>query len=65
MLKDIEEDGRNINLVLKSMASRSQLPRGLRHELSSLASTLGSWVRITLKTWMSVCMFILFVSFRV
>jgi hypothetical protein len=25
---------------------RSQWPRGLRHELSSLALTLGSWVRI-------------------
>jgi hypothetical protein len=24
------------------------------HELSSLARTLGSWVRIPLKTWMSV-----------
>jgi hypothetical protein len=26
--------------------SRSQWPRGLRHELSSPAPTLGSWVRI-------------------
>jgi hypothetical protein len=32
-------------------------PRGLRHELSSLARTLGSWVRIPLKAWMfGVCM---------
>jgi hypothetical protein len=38
---------------------RSQWPRGLRHELSSLARTLGSWVRIPLKIWMSVCAFIL------
>jgi hypothetical protein len=30
-------------------ASRSQLPRGLSHELSSLVRTLGSWVRIQLK----------------
>jgi hypothetical protein len=29
--------------------------RGLRHELSSLARILGSWVRIPLKSWMSVC----------
>jgi hypothetical protein len=34
-------------------ASRSQWPRGLRHEISSLARTLGSWVRIPLETWMS------------
>jgi hypothetical protein len=33
---------------------RSQWPRGLRHELSSPAGTMGSWVRIPLKTWMSV-----------
>jgi hypothetical protein len=29
--------------------------RGLRHELSSFARTLRSWVRIQLKAWMSVC----------
>jgi hypothetical protein len=39
---------------------QSQWPRGLRHELSSLARTLGSWVRFPLKSWMSVlCAFIL------
>jgi hypothetical protein len=39
---------------------RIQFPRGLRHELSSLARTLGSWARIPLKAWMSVfCEFIL------
>jgi hypothetical protein len=31
----------------------SQWPRGLRHELSSLARTLGSWAEIPLKAWMS------------
>jgi hypothetical protein len=36
---------------------RSQWPRGLRYELSSLARTLGSWFRIPLKAWMSVCGF--------
>jgi hypothetical protein len=32
-----------------------QWPRCLRHEMSSPAPTLGSWVRIPLKAWMSVC----------
>jgi hypothetical protein len=36
---------------------RSQGPRGLRHEMSSPAQTLGSWVRIPLETWMSVRLF--------
>jgi hypothetical protein len=36
-------------------ACRSQWPHGLRHELSSLDQTLGSWVRIPLETWKSVC----------
>jgi hypothetical protein len=36
---------------------RSQQPRGLRHELSSLTRALGSWVQIPLKAWMFVvCM---------
>jgi hypothetical protein len=38
---------------------RSQWRRGLRQEISSLARTLGPWVRIALKAWMSVCAFIL------
>jgi hypothetical protein len=37
---------------------RSQWPRGLSHELSSTARTLGSWVRIPRKAWMSVCFFL-------
>jgi hypothetical protein len=36
---------------------RSQWPRGLRHELSSPARQLGSWVRITFEAWMSVCVY--------
>jgi hypothetical protein len=36
---------------------RSQWPRGLRHELSSLARTLWSWVRIPLEVWMSLRLF--------
>jgi hypothetical protein len=39
------------------VSCRSQWPRGLKHELSSLARTLGSWVRIPLRAWMfGVCM---------
>jgi hypothetical protein len=40
---------------------RSQWSRGQRLELSSLARTLGSWVRIPLKAWMSGCAFIFYV----
>jgi hypothetical protein len=39
---------------------RSQWPRGLRRELSSLARMLRSWIRVPLKAWMSVlCAFLL------
>jgi hypothetical protein len=37
----------------------NQWPRGVRHELSSLARMLGLWVRIPLKAWMFVCASIL------
>jgi hypothetical protein len=41
---------------------RSQWPPRLRHELSSLAQTLGSWVRIPLKgTDVYVCVYSVFV----
>jgi hypothetical protein len=40
---------------------RLQWPRGLRHEMSSLAPTLGSWVRILLEAWMLVCVYSMFV----
>jgi hypothetical protein len=36
---------------------RSKWPRSLRNEPSSPARTLGSWVRIPLKAWMSVCVY--------
>jgi hypothetical protein len=39
---------------------RSKWPRGLRHKLSSPAPTLGSWVRILLEAWMSVCVYSVF-----
>jgi hypothetical protein len=38
-------------------ADRSGRPRCLRHELSSPAQTLGSWVRIPLEASMSVCIY--------
>jgi hypothetical protein len=38
---------------------------GLRHELSLLARKLGSCVRISLKAWMSVCVYSVFVFFCV
>jgi hypothetical protein len=44
---------------------RSQWPRGLRHEMSSPARTLGLWVRIPLKACMSVCVYSVFVLFYV
>jgi hypothetical protein len=49
----------NSRLFLRPQSWLSQWPHGLRHELSSLAPTLLSSVRIPLKSWMSV--FILFV----
>jgi hypothetical protein len=39
--------------------------RVVRHELSSLAGTLGSWVRILLTKWMSVCVYPVLVLFCV
>jgi hypothetical protein len=50
------------NLGIGSLR-RSKWPRGLRHELSSSARTLGSWVRIPLEAWMSVCVYSVFVLF--
>jgi hypothetical protein len=44
---------------------RSQWPRGLRHELSSPAQTLRTWVRIPLKAWMLVCIYSVFVQVAV
>jgi hypothetical protein len=40
---------------------RSQWRRGLRHELSSPAPTLRSWVRIPLEAWMFVCVLCAFI----
>jgi hypothetical protein len=43
------------------VSCRSQWPLGLRHEPSSSALTLGSWVRIPLGAWMSVWVYFVFV----
>jgi hypothetical protein len=54
-----------INIVifnsLMVLLRRSQWPRGLRHGPSSPARTLGSWVLIPLKAWISVCVHSVFV----
>jgi hypothetical protein len=43
--------------VINKVNSRSQWPHCLKHELSSLAWTLGSWVRIPLNAWIfGLCM---------
>jgi hypothetical protein len=42
-----------------------QWPRGLRHEPSSLTRTLGSWVLNPPKAWISVCVYSVFMLFRV
>jgi hypothetical protein len=49
------------NLDLTAAVNRSQWPRGLRHEMSTPAWTLGLWVRIPLKEWMSVRVYSVFV----
>jgi hypothetical protein len=53
------------NLIGWEHYRRSQWQGRLRHELSSLARTLGSWVRTPFKSWMSVCAFILCLCYPV
>jgi hypothetical protein len=38
-----------------------ECPSGLRHEMSSTAQNLWSWVGITLKAWMTACVYSVFV----
>jgi hypothetical protein len=52
-------------LLVNGKLCQLQWPRGLGHELSSLAWTLGSWVRIPLKALISVCVYSGFVLFCV
>jgi hypothetical protein len=49
------------NIFRPPRSCRTQWPRGLWHELSSHARTLGSWVRIPLEAWTSVCVYSVFV----
>jgi hypothetical protein len=51
---------KNIILLILVKVCRSQWPPGLMHEPSSLARTLGSWVPIQFKAWMSVCVYSVF-----
>jgi hypothetical protein len=44
-----------------ALKRRLQWALGLKHELSSPSQTLGSWVRMPLKAWMSVCVYSVFV----
>jgi hypothetical protein len=46
-----------IFVTVTNSVRRSQWSSGLRHELSLLAWTLGSWVRISLQAWMFACLF--------
>jgi hypothetical protein len=38
-----------LTLMVSNLSGRSQWSRGLKHEVSSSASTLKSWVRIPLE----------------
>jgi hypothetical protein len=48
-------------MQLTGLFCRSQWPHGLRHKLSSFTRMLGSWLRIPLKAWMSVCVYSIWV----
>jgi hypothetical protein len=52
-------------MLVNILQSRSQWLHGLRHEPSSPARILGSCVRIPLQTWMSACVYSVFVFFCV
>jgi hypothetical protein len=59
--RDQSGDRHTGNKIVVKEAGPSQWPCGLRLELSSLARTLGSCVRIPLKVWMYVCVLSVFV----
>jgi hypothetical protein len=44
----------DLHNTMVNYKGQSQLPCSMRHEMSSPAETLGSWVRIPLETWTSV-----------
>jgi hypothetical protein len=47
-------NGSIINELVKDLKADHSGRAGLRHEMSSPARTLGTWIRIPLKAWMSV-----------
>jgi hypothetical protein len=53
--RKLRNKGRLVPRLLFTVAARS------RHEPSSPARTLGSWVRMPLEEWMSVCVYSVFV----
>jgi hypothetical protein len=57
--------GTNKMYIARHILCQPQWPSGLSHEESSLSQTLGSWVRIPLKAWISVCVYSVFVLFCV
>jgi hypothetical protein len=63
LVEPVSQKGISHNLIRSTYRHhcRSQWTRDLRLELSSLAWTLGSWVRIPLKAWMFVCVYSVFV----
>jgi hypothetical protein len=66
MLRSLISFCENRHIILKFRShidnvNRSLWPRGLRHEPSSLARTLGSRIRIPIKAWMFVCIYSVFV----
>jgi hypothetical protein len=56
-----KEEGVSLFSGVMLKQRRSQWRGGLRHELSSFSHTLGTWVRIPLKTWILVCVYSVFV----
>jgi hypothetical protein len=48
-------------ILLRVLIVSTQWPRDLRHDMSSPAQTLGSWVPITLDAWGSICFYSAFV----
>jgi hypothetical protein len=53
---------KHFNITFSRIPSRSRLPSSLRYALSSLIRKPGSWVRITLRTWIfgvCVCVYVI------
>jgi hypothetical protein len=60
--RDTNQLGYRVTVTLwLAVYRQSILARDVSHELSSPAKTLGSWVRIPLEAWMSVCVHSVFV----